>query len=1485
MVAYSRREHLRRRMCAFLLPLIALAFNVAQAEDLYTPRKMTPTPPEELADIGTARGMSLYPSSPVPGFPGMDPDVPGREPRNTPMYLPYEGSVELYSRGAGYHPKVLPYNHRTLIRNFIATQLPGVAGKAKESFSQREIWLKPGAGWWCDYVPTGNQFPPVKVVRLTPGGPRLKLEFGPLDTSMYVLRVIGAIDSKNVVPYPKDLIIECRINDGPQGKVNRYILRGRGMDAFFDVADFFFHVVDARPFKVEIGLHPDSAIDLLVPNIDLHDVLGECARRAGKTDSLQAPLRTLKANWKDDPEQKLKQAKAGEWAAVFNKNTIERHVAELKAEFPDKNEAELLKIWRQRRDDRIWNAGAPLNVNLMGDEWGGLPITLPANFSKVDPETAKMMVAKGLLPEDYEGKVGRVWKKLPLGYIVPRDLGPWRIIDAKTKETVYTLDDLKQYKPYPGLPWEVRPWGKRFQSDLPGNAKHGTESFKQAFFLAPQTQAIGMGIKGPNIYWSSYVRSGDMQSGRDMAIKLVRWAYHLPNLAPGRYLSRVCAPSVRAHLRWTRFYQYLDDQYIDAYDKLFTLIRGNQELADAVGRYIPWVETPEDVITLLDTYQVQYLARQMAYWRQNWYGHGNSGRMAKVAAIQMDPAITTPWVNLIFTATFEYPFPLAGIQDLMYMAIQRDGTTNIGSSYYTFAGSLKAAQWLKTYIRNGGDPKYDLTDPRRYPRVTAGLYWIIEGWVAGMQHMAIGDVGGFYRCQGEWIPNKVRVMSAVNSAWQWTDDPRFAWLTSRFGRRGDETADEWAALVKAADATRNPYMANDSRVMVNWAGILEGGRQADDFRLRHAARVRVGYGTGHAHADGLDFAMWSLGVPLNINAGGRGGYGYPSTTSTVSHNTVTVDRKGWNGHSWIQQLSPMGNCQYLSARGVHREEYSRRVALIELDKGVASAEAPSDDKSRPAQYGRGRGTKFGKDVTFPRAYAFDVFRARGGREHIYNFHGFPDDAFELNVKPATLSDTEQEFIKQYTLEEQGAHWGGTLTDNDLVATWMLNREVKEFTCSARPQRKYIAHQPNHSKVKAGAEQFMMGSAYDPESPRKFLRVRVLGQKGARVITGKAIIAPYGVGRTDGEFHRQVHVIRDAGDGVAENLFVALWEPYAGKPVVKAAQLEGDTRDDGSFAAVSIETVDGIHDLCYVDGPASRERTLKDGTRVEADFAYVSRDAKGLRQASITAGRVLDINEAVFRPEATRYEARIIDVDYFGKVATLDRALPAGALDGAFFEVGCPARGIHQERWTTFEAVSVKPTNDGRTMLQWRKGADVFSGNVLEVPKKKDYYAWQSNVIKTSLAAPVKYGEHAQLVLTADGKEDVWRCDAEIRGNYKGSNAKNGALTLYGAPFHKEITGDTGKPVRVPIFEPGDRVYLWAFGKGDIWRTPTRLWIERTDTGDYAVKGNVACAISPKSAAQWSADGKTWQAVPADGLLLDVAQVGSGNIRLRLTQGK
>ena len=106
-------------------------------------------------------------------------------------------------------------------------------------------------------------------------------------------------------------------------------------------------------------MHPDSQVDLLVHNLDVHDVLAECAKVAGKTASLNTPDRVLQSNWKVNPEERLKPAREGKWTEIYDKGGLSSASAPCARNCPGRRTQELLKMWRQRRDDAIWNNGLP----------------------------------------------------------------------------------------------------------------------------------------------------------------------------------------------------------------------------------------------------------------------------------------------------------------------------------------------------------------------------------------------------------------------------------------------------------------------------------------------------------------------------------------------------------------------------------------------------------------------------------------------------------------------------------------------------------------------------------------------------------------------------------------------------------------------------------------------------------------------------------------------------------------------------------------------------------------------------------------------------------------------------------------------------------------------------------------------------------------------------------------------------------------------
>src|SRR5690606_5848907 len=106
--------------------------------------------------------------------------------------------------------------------------------------------------------------------------------------------------------------------------------------------------------------------------------------------------------------------------------------------------------------------------------------------------------------------------------------------------------------------------------------------------------------------------------------------------------------------------------------------------------------------------------------------------ISHVAAVLGDRSVTDPWMEWQFSGAFVYPLPPAGVQDLMISGTDRSGPEYIGSVYYAQGeGAKRTAAELEPYLRSGGNPKYDLSNPVQYPKPLAHVRWQLDTIIGG----------------------------------------------------------------------------------------------------------------------------------------------------------------------------------------------------------------------------------------------------------------------------------------------------------------------------------------------------------------------------------------------------------------------------------------------------------------------------------------------------------------------------------------------------------------------------------------------------------------------------------------------------------------------------------------------------------------------------------------------------------------------------------
>ena len=1241
-----------------------------------------------------------------PGYPGCVPELIAQGKEVTDMgntyrewdrqgmaaeYELYPGSMEHWrAYWFKYCPVRSIFDRQSQVRNWTAPDLPGATREQVTEYPSPVYWV-PRHNPVKD---TGKRLPPVAVVRMKPGAPVLKIELGELAESMYAVRVIAAVETAQLRPFRKPVFLRMRVNDGVKGEVSEYKRRVGYCDEFYSVCEFYFNAPEKRAYRAEVWMDAGSEADLLVRNISLDDVLAGAQRAAIKTKvtvaATAAPKRSMPVL------------------------TVEDRLA---------------------RDEAIWNYLPPPNHQGSGNSWK------QAAFYAIFPEGVTFGAGTKARSE-IEQESG-VWAAPGIvnqnRFTDKKDL--WNVFLANKKlNLTYTLDDMRAYKPLPDpYPWKDDGTGLYFADEQ--DPMKGRVLAEVAIEVMNRIRAY------PGIAAASAKRwreAGDVEAARDGAIALARYAYVFPSIEsatylcnlsrdPGAYGRNMFDRRREAEAMFLTHYQsYLHAP--ESYDALFDYIQGNQELADSVRRFVPWVRTPEDVVKLMDVYLVQMTAKRIL--RYHW--HTNPTAIADLAAILGPCESTKPWIDWLFAKSFIYPLPVAGVQDLMITGDDREGAQYIGSTFYAQGeGASGMASSIEEFVRKGTIPaKYDLTNSLLYPKPLAKCHWQFDIVMAGSDFPRIGDVGGPDKSPGMTMGG---LRTAAVMGWRWSRDPRFAWVLAKQVAKKEYSDAEWAEIEKAAaTVTRAPWLDNKSRQLYNWFGALEAGVEMNDPALRRCAYVRTGAGIGHQHSDSLDLQYAMLGAPMTVDGGQRPGYTQPSDGASRVHNVVEVDGRSIRTQSWVRCIADGEGARFLTATaappaGVRL--FQRSIALIDTD-------------TKPVN-----------------SYVFDVFRVSGGKVHTYCFHGPVTDEVTTNARdmkpfpPAAQGaepTPEQAYMSPFrdVPPKEGSRTPRHMTNERLAGTapailettWRYSREPGP-----------------------GSEMQMLGKQVTDAAARRYTRLHLFDTEGARVFRGDAICYQW-----DYKYVCQM-VRKDGGDKEMDSAFAALHEPYIADPYVAerrpAAIADNDAGARGAVA-VEVKLRSGRTDLLFADGMPEKTRSIKtpflatEPVQAAGEFAFYSADKDGFRLATLAGGTLLKGPQVELRAARREYTGRITAADYFKKTIRTDTPWPA-ACGGSVFEIVAP------ERTTSYTSTTVGA--DGRAgVIGVTRGADYLRAQVTKVDEKTG--------VVTALLEPSLGrlpGLDKDFVASNEKQTKFWRADV----------LDDGLFRLKGAPVTEADFGE------------------------------------------------------------------------------------------------
>jgi len=1213
-----------------------------------------------------------------------------------PQFLPYPGSVEnVRHHLMRYVPPYPQYNQNTLIKNFILKELPATRDACIHHSEPVYFHTQ-----WGKRIRTSGKRGPFKVYPWKPGE-SIDLDIGMLPPRMmYALRVVGTVAEESRGDVKIQHIFQLEINDRPDGSPSTYILRGRASDNFYEVVNLMFHGLDDRHYRARMTLLPESDGELLAYNMDLHNVFGECARRAGK-----------------------------------RKTTLSRggpHPASI-----TDTEA------RARRDEALWHSLPPINIHY--DNRGGRAVSGGFDFARY----------------------GKDWDR------------PFRIYRGNTAE--YTWKDLTGHRELPGT--RDRGLGVRTGGTL--QSFIGYAAFNRYQAVARKLAGLCQEYEG-----------GNQRAGRDAAFLLARFVYQYPAVKPNNYLGYAAGGEPRNPVRrygpgsdvpggWGGFEPHQLARY---YDSLFNAIADNEELAAAVGKYIPWVRSPADLLFLFDVYAVQYAANEILHWRF-FYDHGTARMIVGLAVIQNDNEISAPWMDFIFTRGWEYPQTLAGLADNVVTNTTRDGASNIGSAFYATAVGLTAADLTRDYMAQGGLKKYALlSDFEQFPKSEAGKTFDRAITIAAGHNIGIGDVGG---------------------------------PSTRFGR------------VKTPDPTQR------SRILPDWAAVLEGGTQYDDFRFRRAAALTLAVGAGHAHADTLDLRICAHGSILSGDFGQRPAYGRPRHQRSYVHNVVEVDGTGtsrgdWDGYAWIRSFLPADGAQYLLAESSppdnHRNVklFRRHVAMIDVNEGSGEARRPVPGDA---------------SVVTPSTYLVDVFRVSGGKRNTYCFHGCADEDFSINVKNKRFLDeegssAEEKYMSAFRYER---YFRDEVSKMDKTR-WAPQQEFKphrDRQWAADPDGDIL--QATWKLDRLCEQRMLSGGGGAATRPPKFIRLHLFDQANARILHGIAVDKQDAAAscltrrHTSGRciFAQKNHATE------ADTVFVALWEPYAGEPFIalrKLIEIADNESDALRATAVEVATTDGQRHVIFTDGRPEKTRKIGKGITAAAEYVFVSRDSNGLRQVAMVGGSLLDTAGIKIETAAREYRGRILEVDLLRRRIQV-LGLPAWReLRGQYIECG------NTKHLTTFQVSAVESGDGGTTNVVCREGLEILRARVIAA----DYTA---GIITTNIAMLRRRGRDDGLIATGDDLSRHWRV------RFMGGNRHEG--------FQFKLEGEPITPGDFPV---AGRFSAWEVGEGDAASFRTAVSLRRTASGHWSVYATTPFRITMEGALEASPDGETWKPIQSGALL-------------------
>jgi hypothetical protein len=594
--------------------------------------------------------------------------------------------------------------------------------------------------------------------------------------------------------------------------------------------------------------------------------------------------------------------------------------------------------------------------------------------------------------------------------------------------------------------------------------------------------------------------------------------------------------------------------------------------------------TRADLIANIDTNFLKTAAEAIMSGRISGNEGMHQNSMACCAlALNTEPA-TSQWIDWIFDEKGGH------LPKMLIQLFDRDGMADEAAPGYCYLWPSKIVGIMELLEPYAAYTRHKIT--RDFPYFVNSLRspWRVE--ILNTFTPNIGDSGMTGAVHSYVRPE---LMAAGFRFFDDVESARYAWEANGGKADGlllDPGSTTPDTLTRALDAAAKAYSVGP-RLGENMAGYglasFEFGGGAPGTRRADGKALWLYYGRNmhHGHLDRLNYGLYAFGTNLMPDLG------YPEmmnptwkltvawNNNSISHNTVLVNQKpqkeNWTGYPAFYTVQPGFGAVEVDSPNVYKtcSEYKRTLAFIQ---------APGTDD----------------------AYAVDVFRVAGGKDHLLSVHGPPGavTAPQLNLEAQTT---------------------GTYAGKDVAF--------------ADPSKKYpygYSYLKNVERQSQPPENFVLDwkaeTGYRGVTEKDDLHLRIHVAGGSR-LTDIALadgVAPQNKeGNPEKIRYALLHRKAEAtghGKGALATQFVSVMEPWKARPFIR--QVSRFAMGDASTSDVvglKVDFANGATDY-IISNPARRNVTSVAGPSTDGAYAWVRVENGKVTSASLTRGTSLKFGE-------------------------------------------------------------------------------------------------------------------------------------------------------------------------------------------------------------------------------------------------------------------